>query len=904
MKKITLFLSTLISFGVLIATSTTLLTSCTTSINKNNSNDDNNSGITDDEYDQSESNNQYISIDWSNSNQVDKLVKDDNGIIYSDSSKSNIVAIRPESNLTNITIPSTVISITGYINVTNNQSIYTGAFENNKSLILVDFENGSQLKNIGDKAFSNCSNLEKINLYNTSSLEVIGYKSFYNNTLLKNVTLPNSIESNIKLIGDYAFSDCASLANICPEGFTGFVPMTNISNYSKSYSSSKSSYITKSGIGSLAFSKTAIKTIDLSKCTSTLTPFAPAAFKNMLELTKITFGDETLIYELPYSLFENDTNLEELVLPESIKEIANGDNNSNYSIDDIYNENDNDNSPFYNSGIKTLDLSKISSYSNNKLGTGLIDNDGNELLYKDTLPNYLFEGMKYLSSVTLKANTTNIGIGAFKNAISLIDINVPEENFKINGKWGFYPTSILKNISKDAFNGAFRKNEVYIGSTLDLSRMSFIDNTIPRGLFSNSLIYKIVLPTSVTTIEDNSFTNMTNLCVFGFENEGVGISVGTKSNLKTIGRNNFTNLQLITIDLSDSKLESIGSGSFIDFKDEKSKVLLPNTYKADNYNDIFYTKFNERITIGWPNGLESSVIEKYINNNVISGNSTYNNENLLSFLCTLDLSSFDDITSIGVNSFYGPKISNITLSAKNINKNTNLFLGNNLTVNDDYQAVSPNYSREHVPFGYNCWTVFEKGLKLFYEGNVGYFNYKNFPNKNITVPTNAEELFNNTGSETWEAVSKVINSFSLFVPNFYGYINGAYYPPNLSLWEPWNTNEIYRIDNDVSSTFQENSVTLSNSYKTNDDISSSTISISSSDKELSFYHNGIEWTYTNNGQEITLKGKVNSYKVVDGSNSYIVYFGLHGPILSNNVYTDSWLPSWFSTTVELNIATK
>ncbi len=117
------------------------------------------------------------------------------------------------SNLTSITIPSSVISIGD------------SAFENCNSLINITILEG--VITIGEKAFSGCSSLTSIIIPN--SVTSIGARTFSSCSSLADIT----ISSSVTIIESYVFYNCSNLTNIIiPDS------VTNIGERAFSYCSS------------------------------------------------------------------------------------------------------------------------------------------------------------------------------------------------------------------------------------------------------------------------------------------------------------------------------------------------------------------------------------------------------------------------------------------------------------------------------------------------------------------------------------------------------------------------------------------------------------------------------------------------------------------------------------------
>ena len=125
------------------------------------------------------------------------------------------------SNLTEITIPSTVTSIGTYafsscsklteITIPSTvTSILDSTFSGCSNLQTVTFDGDSQLRSIGKYAFNNCSKLTDITI--PSSVTSIGGYAFNRCSNLQTVTFDG--DSQLQSIGEYAFNDCSSLTEI------------------------------------------------------------------------------------------------------------------------------------------------------------------------------------------------------------------------------------------------------------------------------------------------------------------------------------------------------------------------------------------------------------------------------------------------------------------------------------------------------------------------------------------------------------------------------------------------------------------------------------------------------------------------------------------------------------------
>ena len=96
-----------------------------------------------------------LQINWTNSAQLATLVIDDQGLVYANPAKTELIRVVPNfagsdfiGGFANVVIPASVKAITGYVNVTKNTSggqttttaeANYGAFQNMASLTNVTF---------------------------------------------------------------------------------------------------------------------------------------------------------------------------------------------------------------------------------------------------------------------------------------------------------------------------------------------------------------------------------------------------------------------------------------------------------------------------------------------------------------------------------------------------------------------------------------------------------------------------------------------------------------------------------------------------------------------------------------------------------------------------------------------
>lgn len=176
------------------------------------------------------------------------------------------------SNLTSITIPSTVSNIGSY------------AFGSCTSLTSIVIPNS--VTNIGNYAFQYCSSLGSIDI--PSGITTIGWNTFAGCSSLKNIEIPNSVT----IIANGAFEGCTSLTKIViPES-------VNLIGVSAFHNCSNLTDIT------ILSSITSIETGTFRNCTSLQTISLPSS------ISKI--GD---------TAFSGCSNLKKIVIPNGVKTI-------------------------------------------------------------------------------------------------------------------------------------------------------------------------------------------------------------------------------------------------------------------------------------------------------------------------------------------------------------------------------------------------------------------------------------------------------------------------------------------------------------------------------------------------------------------------------------------------------
>ena len=963
------------------------------------------------------------SIDWTDQDQVKQLTIDEQGLVYSSASKTEVIAVAPNTAATSVVIPASVRYITGYNQITKNSdgtiasSTSKGAFQGLVSLISVTFASDNTLVSIGDSAFSgctylstislpsstsvvynnafsNCTNLRSINLVGVSyigsaafqgamvngaavsidlsSASYIGDNAFSGCTSLvsanfsKNTTLSYigvsafagafingdtaatldlSKATTLKTISDSAFSNCTNLGSIVlssssalttigANAFSGASSLTQVGSATGTFNapsslgnyavSTTTTYVS-SGIGANAFSGTKIATIDLSAVTAT-TPFTNATFKGMTSLAKVEFGSSSKITTIPYSLFEGDTALTSLTLPSSITTIANGAYNT--SADTTYT---NQRSPFYGSGLQTIDMSAITSYS-----TGETSWWGATIDNTTMVPVGLFQNLTSLTTAILKTGTVVIGSDAFSGASALTTVKEGSTSTTADTAEGLLIPSTLGMINMGAFSGTGIKSIAFANTssstsnslwflgknafenttaltTVDLSAADTTTaHTMQQGAITGSASTTVAL-TGLSAISSNLFSGSTALTTVklpsstkqiytqAFVNNTALTSVNFSdlTSLDTISTANFTGANaLASIDLTSTALTTTSYAIASIFTGLPENTTVKLSAAATSLASTSFLIGNNttasasaRPTIEYPNGL---TLVLTTNNSLVGIGSTGSNvasqNPMLAYVSgEFDLTNStngDTIQEYYPRTFFGnTKLTKLTLSAANLytaasgsaspTQQGTLFVhlkaGNTLSASQ--------YNTQFLPFGNNSALtdlVFSK-FALAEDSSISW--------PTVSGSTDKTNSLYRTTSTTWAQVATIINKFasnstsSISAWTTSGLTDGG--APNSTTKISYDST-VSGAQNAASTAYE---VKFTNSQANESDTTYTfTASInntitSGQTSEVSFIHNGVTWTLSvTSGGAITLVGKnINIYKVTTPSsnttkNPYQVYF--------------------------------
>lgn len=641
-----------------------------------------------------------------------KLYKDNQGVYYTSSAMTTVVAVdntpvadgqnRAFSG-TEIVLPDSVITISGYMEMVNGVATPKGAFEGLTTLKTIKL--GNNVKTIGAQSFKDCPLIQEINLpitttnigsfafngcekletINLSNITTIGTQAFAN-TLLKTLNFGDS--PKINKIGNGAFAS---------SGLSGKLDLSTATNLYE--------------IGSYAFSDTGLTEVVLPSnltslgagvfqdCTQLLTVgldktqvkiIKPSTFQGCIELKNVSFPNKLL--SIGEDAFNNAKKLERLDLSNTdINTFGNNSFQDTTMLKTIYLPNTDTltvigSGAFLNSGI--TGLAKKSTPTSDavitlpatvgKLGNGAFANtkikgfDMSAVTSKTltTLPADFFNNATSLETVKLSNAIKTIGEDAFAGATNLKTIDLSN--------------TVVETIGVNAFKDATMLTTVTLPTTATLKTIgnnAFTNsglNTLgskPSGNDATLTTNKVELPTSVTTLGTGVFSNsdvvnvdlskptsttMSTLPASTFEGAVNLASVTLKNELSTIGENAFknaANLKTVTTPNQvasravvenkvqfGSNLKTIGNNAF--GNSGITEVALSGSGLTEIGTNVF-SNASQLKTVVLPSGLKTIK------------NGAFNNDPTLS---TVNFDSLSNLETIEDNNFSNSAISKVDLS--------------------------------------------------------------------------------------------------------------------------------------------------------------------------------------------------------------------------------------------------
>ena len=618
--------------GTLLATSvaSVALTACTTQTTPDNSS-------------QEQSNWFETQIDWKKPETFSKLYKDNQGIYYTSSAMTTVVAVAPEFSATTITLPSSVKRITGYTNIVDGKLIPTGAFEST-NLESIKFT-GTNLTNIGPQAFKDVGSLKEISLPN--SVKTIEQQAFSGCTKIETVNLENVIS-----IGTDAFRETHELKSLTFNNES--IKLNSIGNgaFMNSGLNGKLDLSLATNlyeIGSYAFSGTGLTEVVLP---SSLTLLDGGVFQDCTKLSTVGL-DKTQVKIIKPSTFQGCIELTNVSFPNKLLSIGEDAFNNAKKLEKLDLSNTDINTFGNNSFQDTIMLNTIDLPNEDTLtviGSGAFLNSKITRLAKKSTTG---------SVITLPATVGKLGNSAFANSkITSFDMSAVTSTTLTTLPADFFnnATSLetvklsnaIKTIGENAFAGATNLK------TIDLSNT--VVETIGANAFKDAtMLTTVTLPSTATlkTIGNNAFTN-SGLNTLGNKPSGNTTLTANKvelpASVTTLGTSVFSNSGVVNVDLSkptSTTMNTLPAGAF-EGAENLVSVTLKNELSAIGDNAFKNAANLKTVTTPNQNTLRATVENKvqFGSNLKTIGNNAFGNSGITEVAL-----SGSRLTEIGTNVF-------------------------------------------------------------------------------------------------------------------------------------------------------------------------------------------------------------------------------------------------------------
>ena len=474
-------------------------------------------------------------------------VLDENGVIYSDNTKSVIISYSGNNGSVTISGNVKLIDRDAFANCSKLKEVVISTTYNDESQY-------PQTPKIGDYAFSNCQNLERINL--GDNILTIGNYAFSGCKKLTSIDIP---QSAIYILSG-VFMGCSSLTAInvaaTNEGYSSVDGVffnkdkTQLICYPQNKEGKK--YIIPNSVTKLhnkSFYCT--NNLDTVIITSGVQTIEGAAFQDARSITSVILPNS--ITKIESMTFYGCNSLESIAIPSSVKTIG---DRAFYNCTKL--------KPIY---IPTTVISiggdafmnvPLIIYNGTATGSrwgakaiikGEADYDG--FVYADEEYKQLVGYIGDETMIDIPATVTTIGDKTFSYCSGLKSVTIPNTVTSISstafqGCNQLDTLQIYANSIGTEFSNITSLKSIYIGATVtsiatdafsnctNLEEVEFYSNTIGTAFSQKTSLKNVIIGNTVETIESGAFAGCTNLK-----------TVEIPSTVTTIGADAFLNVKNI-----------------------------------------------------------------------------------------------------------------------------------------------------------------------------------------------------------------------------------------------------------------------------------------------------------------------------------------------------------------------
>ena len=410
---------------------------------------------------------------------------------------------------------NTVLRNVVFENGTNVKALGTSSFEGQKGIYTINYGKNIIVEEIGASAFKNCSSLILIDI--PASTKKIGNNAFDGCSGALSVTF-NEGGSNVTF-GSSAFANCTKLAKVeIPSTVTVFPgsAFNGCDALNEIIVSKDNKNIT--AVNNIVYG------IDANKNPVSILFYPKALNADPETLKTLPWDTITTIGE---TVFSNNKKVTELVIGKNVTTIENGAFSGCTALTKVTTQAGGSALTIGNSafeGCTALATVELPAYT-----TSI----GNKAFYKAkfasfTMPASMvqigssaFEGNTSLAAITITAKISSVGAGAFAGCTSLATVTFEESATKV---------ALLGTTSSGVFQKCSKVTTVdFKGRVTEIGAMAFSESGITsinfngittigaKAFYKAKSLTEVYIPTCVTSIGDEAFSNATALEYFEFQ---------------------------------------------------------------------------------------------------------------------------------------------------------------------------------------------------------------------------------------------------------------------------------------------------------------------------------------------------------------------------------------------------